>query len=248
MVVVAILRGGLLQAVIVATGLLILVASFIGRRSRLFAFAFLIPVEELLVFGSFGTLSRYAGLLFIVAYGLPRLGRLRLSAMPAAGWAIVGWACLSVVWALDPTATASELATLLPLFLVSVMIAIFVVERPRIVRPLLWTYSASAAMTAVVGIGIYLSGGGSGDERVAALPGQDPAHYAALLLPAFAFCVVELVERRSMVLSGLVAALCFVGVIVSGTRGAWLSACDWSSLCSSCRDSHASSRRSAWSS
>ncbi len=71
-------------------------------------FAALIPIEEILVVEGLGTLSRFAGILFAVTYALPRLGHLKLGAMPPAAWAYLAWAVVSVGWALDPgTATGA---------------------------------------------------------------------------------------------------------------------------------------------
>ena len=186
----------------------------------LFVLAVLIPIEEALVIGGLGSLSRYAEMLFVLAYGLPRLGRLTVSAMPPAGWLFVAWAVLSVTWALDPSVTVDQLPTLVLTFTMAVLVASLVAERPEIVRPLLWAYSVSASMTAVIGIYQYAQGGEIGRE--AALQGQDPAHYAALLLPALVFAMFELVRGRAIVPAGAVALVCGIGVIISGTRGAWV--------------------------
>lgn len=201
----------------------VLLASFRWPLLPLFAFAALIPIEEAVVIGGLGTLSRYAELAFIVAYGLPRLGRLTISAMPLPGWIYVGWAILSIGWALDANVTLQEIPVLGLLFAMAVLVASAVVDRPAIVRPILWAYSLSAATTAVIGVYGYVQGGASTD-RVAALPGQDPAHYAALLLPALVFAAYELFHGRATVPAAVVATVCTVGIIVSGTRGAWLSA------------------------
>ena len=56
---------------------IVLVAFLLGLRwplQLLFVFAALIPIEEVVQLGELGTLSRIAGLLFAVVYGLPRLG------------------------------------------------------------------------------------------------------------------------------------------------------------------------------
>jgi O-antigen ligase len=214
----------LVQFVGLLIALLALLISLRWPLFPLFVLAMLIPIEEAIVVGGLGTLSRLAELLFIVAYGLPRLGRLKISAMPRAGWAYVGWAALSVGWAIDPNVTLEELPTLGLLFTTAILVASVVAERPTIVRPVLWVYTISAAVTAVIGISEYAHGGLSTTVRVAALPGQDPAQYAALLLPALVFSAYELLHGRLMALASAVATVCAMGVILSGTRGAWLSA------------------------
>jgi O-antigen ligase len=209
--------------VLILAGSLALVGVVMSARwplLPLFGLALLIPIEEAVVIGGLGSLSRYAELAFVFAYGLPRLGRLRASAMPPAGWVFVAWAVLSATWALDPAVTLDQLPTLVLTFVMAVLVASLVAERPAIVRPLLWAYSASASVTAVLGIYEFAQGGEAG--RVAALPGQDPAHYAALLLPALVFAMYQLLRGATIIPAAAVTLICGVGVIVSGTRGAWL--------------------------
>ena len=43
----------------------------------LFAFVALIPVEQVIIVDGLGTMSRLAGVLFAVTYGVPRIGRFR---------------------------------------------------------------------------------------------------------------------------------------------------------------------------
>jgi exopolysaccharide production protein ExoQ len=212
-----------LQLVGLMGALVVFLASLRWPLLPLVAFAGLIPIEEAFVLGQLGTISRYAEILFIVAYGLPRIGRLTISAMPVAGWAYVGWAMFSVAWAIDANVTWQELPILGLLFTMAILVAAFVVERPTIVRPTLWVYSLSASITAVIGITEYLRGDVTAD-RVAALPGQDPAHFAALLLPALVFVVHELLAGRWILIASTVAMACTAGIVISGTRGAWLAA------------------------
>lgn len=203
-----------------------LVALLFGLRwplLLLFVFAAFIPIEELIRFGELGSLSRIAGLLFAVAYGLPRLGRLTLRAMPLSAWAFVGWAGLSVGWALDPTVALAELETLVQLFVVAVLVADVVVHQPNVVRPLMWVYCLSAAVTALVGIEPLFAGGLAAGVRIAAFQGQDEAQFAAVLLPALIFSLYELLNRRFLVASAAVAMACTAGIVLSGTRGSWLS-------------------------
>jgi O-antigen ligase len=143
--------------------------------------------------------------------------------MPIAGWAYMEWAVLSLIWALDTSFAMSELITLIQLFVLGVLIADVVVHDPGVVRPILWVYSVSASVTAALGIQAYFHGGAAAAQRVSALPDQDPAQFAALLLPALVFSLNELLNRRSLVLSVPVALLTLAGVVLSGTRGAWVS-------------------------
>jgi O-antigen ligase len=189
----------------------------------LYAFVALIPVEEVLSVGGVGTVSRGAAVVFALLYAVPRIGRLTVRAMPLAGWAYLEWAILSTVWSTNANTALSELSTLVQLFGIAVLIADVVVHDPSMVRPLLWTYSISASFTAALGILAFLEGNRVANDRVAALAGQDPAHFAALLLPAFIFCTFELLHGRRPYLSLPVTLLSLGGIILSGTRGAWVS-------------------------
>lgn len=187
----------------------------------LLLFAALIPIEEVVVIEGFGTVSRLAGLLFAITYGVPRVGRLAFGAMPPAAWAYLAWAALSLGWAIDPDAAWAQLPTLLQLFLIAMLVADFVVRRPAIVRPVLWAYSVSAAATAVLGIQYYLAQGTAG-TRGAGLEEQNPAQFAAVLLPALVFGLYEVLNGNRRILGGAITILTGVGVVISGTRGAWL--------------------------
>jgi O-antigen ligase len=203
-----------------AVGALVVAVTFrwpiLGRA----AFAALIPIEGVLLIEGVGTLSRFAGILFAVTYGVPRMGRLAFGAMPTAGWALLAWTIVSVGWAIDPGIAAGQLFTLIQLFVIALLIADYVVHEPGIVRPILWVYSLSAAVTSVIGIVSY----GGADARSAALEGQNPAQFAAVLLPALVFGAYEMFNRERRLLGGAIAFITTVGLLVSGTRGAWLAA------------------------
>jgi hypothetical protein len=188
----------------------------------LFLFVALVPVEDTLVIPGIGTLSRSIGIAFAAVYAIPRLGRLSAGALGLAGWGLVGWAGLSLLWAARPDATVGPLQTLVQLTVIAYLIADVVIHDPGIVRPLLWAYSISAAVTALIGVVGFGLGGMNTDVRVAALAGQNPAQYASLLLPAFIFGLYEAVNRRLVWASVTLAVLCFAGIVLSGTRSVWL--------------------------
>jgi len=213
----------LVQVTAIAIVLVLLLLGLRWPLLLLFVFAALIPIEEVVKLGEFGTLSRIAGLLFAVVYGLPRLGRLTLRAMPLPAWAFVGWAALSVGWALDQGAALAELPTLIQLFVVAVLVADVVVHGPSVVHPLLWAYTLSATVAALVGIVPLLAGAVAPGLRIAAFQGQDEAQFAAVLLPALVFSLSELLNRRHLVVGAAVAMACSAGIVLSGTRGAWVS-------------------------
>ncbi len=215
-------RLGLLpQAAGLAIALLGLLVSLRWPLVPLFLLVAAIPIEEVLVLGELGTLSRVSAVLFIATYAIPRLGLLNWRVMPASGFAYFAWAIISVGWALEPSITLAAVPVLTLLFATATLVAIAVVDRPGIVRPLLWAYSVSAAVTAAIGISGYLGGTVAAGTRVAALH-EDPAHFAAILLPAFVFGLYELLRGRLVPLSAAVTFACGAGLLISGTRGAWV--------------------------
>ena len=189
----------------------------------LFVFVALIPIEDALLVGGVGTLSRGAAVVFALLYAAPRIGQLTIRAMPLAAWAYLEWAILSAVWSVNSNVALYELSTLVQLFAIAVLVADVIVHDPSLVRPLLWTYSISASITGALGILAFIEGNRGANDRVAALAGQDPAHFAALLMPAFLFCTFELLHGRRPYLSLAVTLLSLGGIILSGTRGAWVS-------------------------
>jgi O-antigen ligase len=208
-----------------ALGIVIaVVAALVGLRwplVLLLIFVALIPIEEVASVGGLGTISRFAGILFTVAYVGSQVGRVRLAVLPVALWAYLAWAIVSIGWAIDPTVAWSRLQTLIQLVLIAALVADFVVRRPAIVRPVMWVYSVSAAATAVVGIESYLARGVA-DTRAAALQDQNPAQFAAVLLPAFVFGLYEMLNGERRIAGAVVTVLTAAGVLVSGTRGAWV--------------------------
>ena len=213
----------LLLAAGAVAGLLALLVSLRWPLLPLYAFAALIPIESVVQFGDLGTISRIAGILFMLAWAVPRIGRLTLAATPAAGWLLVAWATLSLGWALDSSVTALHLATLIQLFAVSVFVADVVVQRPDVVRRLLWAYSLSATVTAGIGVGELLTNAAAQGQRIAAFSDQDVAQFAAILLPALVFSLFELVNGRALIVSSVVLLTSTAGIVLSGTRGAWIS-------------------------
>jgi O-antigen ligase len=186
-------------------------------------FVALIPIEQVVVIHGLGTISRFVGVLFAVTYAGPRIGRLTLAAMPPAAWAFVAWAVVSLLWALDPGTAWAEIPTLLQLFAIALLVADVVIQKPAMVRSLLWVYSLSAAATAVIGIQTFIALGPAGEARAAAIQNQNPAQFAAVLLPALVFGVYELLNGERRIVGGAITLITTAGVLVSGTRGAWLS-------------------------
>jgi O-antigen ligase len=197
---------------------LVLAVSFRWPIVSLLIFAALIPIESAVLLEGIGTVSRFAGILFAVSYGVPRIGRLALGAMPAGGWAFVAWAVVSIGWAINADEAIGHVLTLVQLFVIAVLVADFVVRRPEIVRPVLWAYSISASVTGLIGFQGYLATA----SRSTALDAQDPAQFAAVLLPAFVFGFHEALNGRRRIPAAAITLVAGLGILISGTRGAWL--------------------------
>ncbi len=208
------------MVLVIVLGVFATVVSFRWPLVTLALFAIFIPIEEVVLLDGVGTISRIAAIMFAVTYGIPRVTHLALGAMPRAAWLYVVWATLSLGWAINPNAAGAELPTLIQLFVVAVLIADFVVRRPSIVRPVLWVYSLSATITALVGVGSYLTRGVA-ESRAVALS-TDPAQFAAILVPAFVFGLFEALNGQRRLLGAAIALVTSMGVVVSGTRGAWV--------------------------
>lgn len=233
--VVGALVAGLVAAIVAATmdplnavglggGMVLILLGIRWPLLPLFVFVALVPIEDTVNVTGLGTLSRWSGIVFAAVYAIPRLGRLTPGALPLAAWAYVGWAVLSLSWALDPFVTQGQLQTLIQLTVIGFLVADVVIHDPTVVRPLLWVYSISAAATAAIGVASYLVGGAAGDGRVAAIANQNPAQFASLLLPALIFGLHELLQGRRVVASSLIALLCTAGIVLSGTRSVWVAA------------------------
>jgi O-antigen ligase len=219
--------GMLPMALAFALVTLVILGSLRWPLLALAVFVALIPIEEIVVIDGLGTVSKFAGILFAVTYGVPRIGHLAYRAMPFAGWAFIVWACLSLGWSLDPNTAWAHIPTLMQLFIIAILVADVVVQRPSLVRPIMWVYSVSASATALVGIQTFLGQGPVAAARATLLQNQDPAQFAALLVPALVFGLYEALnaDQRLLprVLGGAVALVTTMGVVVSGTRGAWVS-------------------------
>lgn len=207
-----------------AAGITLLVLSIRWPLLALFVFVALVPIEDSLNIAGVGTLSRLVGIVFAGIYALPRLTKLVPGALPLAGWAYVAWAVLSAGWAIDPGSTAESVQTLIQMAVIGFLVADVVIHDPTTVRRILWVYSVSAAATAAIGIATYFGGGSAADARLAAIAGQNPAQFASLLLPAFLFGLYEVLNRRHIAASGLVAGVSMAGIVLSGTRSVWVAA------------------------
>lgn len=189
----------------------------------LLLYVVLIPIESILVVGEAATVTRLVGIVFFAGYALRRFGHLELRAMPLAGWGFVAWAAVSALWALDPAVTVTQVLTVVQLFLMTVVVADLVAGRPELVRVIMWTYSVAAVATAAIAIGAFATGASFlAFGRAEAFESQDPAQFAAILMPAFFFMIFELRGRQRIGRVAFSLVVLAGAILLSGTRSAWL--------------------------
>lgn len=215
-------RGMLELAGLGIAGLAGVIVTIARPRVILLFYIALIPLEAVLVVGQAATLTRGVGAVFFVGYLLRRFGHLHVRAVPVSGWAFAAWAAASIAWAMSADAAIDQVMTLLQLFAMTVVIADFVAEEPRLARHILVTFAAAASATAAIALGGALSSGVIGDQRLGAFEAQDVAQFAAILVPAFLFALGEALDRRHLFLASGTLAMVSSAVILSGTRSAWI--------------------------
>jgi O-antigen ligase len=187
-----------------------------------------VPLEDFLVFDSAGTITKLVvvGLAGSYVFHLMR-GRIRArgGAVSTVGWLWLAWACASLAWASDPQ--VGHVTSLLQLFLLAYVVASIVAERPLMAPTILWTYALSASVTALLGVTRFFTMAQStGAVRASATDGQGVEHFGAYLIPALILAL--LVSTRSSkspawrIPAVLLAVLLMTGMLVSGTRSAWL--------------------------
>jgi putative inorganic carbon (HCO3(-)) transporter len=194
-------------------------------------YVLLVPFDNLLDVGSFGTLTK----LLAIAAGaaiILYLARKRRALPPPKSllmWgAVYAWAAVTAFWALDQQAVFRLLLTSVELLILYGAISILPAERSTV----RWVALATVAGGVLAaGYGAYLFHSGAdiyygGRLRITNATGAiDPNQFAAALLLPIALCINNvLVAKRGTTIALNVAALAvmFVGVAVSESRGAVL--------------------------
>lgn len=192
----------------------------------LYVYAASIPLNFVVPPGAGGTVARVLGIVFVVGYLLRRLPVLRPGLAPVVLWALLGWLLASTLWAIDPQIAWSGWLSLAQLAAVTVLIASIVSAEPAEIGRVMWAYSASAVLTAGIGIVTYLQNPAIFLTRAVAFESEDPALFASALIPAVLYLIhsltsadVKLVARAAAAAGALV---CVAAVALSGTRSAWL--------------------------
>ncbi len=217
-------RGVLDPLAIGVAGIAAIIFALVNPRAMLLIYVALIPWDDFITVGEAGTITRAVGAIFFAGYFLHRFGQINLRTIPRSGWAFLAWALASIAWSLDQTVAGTQLITLLQLFAMMIVVADFATEEPDIVRKVLIAFSLSAVGTAIFAMAAAAVGGGITEDRIGAFEAQDVAQFAALLVPAFLFLLVELVEWRRPLMVGAGFLLVSAGIVLSGTRSAWVAA------------------------
>lgn len=220
------LMHGVLAIVVLVTG----IAMLSSLRVALVLSAATIPLEAFVVFGGAGTLAKVVmvGLAASYLFHLLR-GRIRprWDALSWSGWLWLMLAGTSLAWSQVPQ--VGQVSSLVQLIVLAFIVAAVTAERPSYVASVLRAYTLSACAIAFVGVYRYLTVvGDTGPLRVSAGEGQGVEHFAAYLLPAFvALLVASLRPTHGFLARILLATLTLstvMGMLVSGTRSAWLAA------------------------
>ena len=217
-------RGMLEPLAIAVAGVTAVVFTLVNPKATLLVYVALIPWDDFIAVGEAGTITRAVGAIFFAGYFLHRFGQVRLRTIPLSGWAFVTWAVASYAWSLDQSVAGGQLLTLAQLFVMMVVVADFATEEPDIVRKVLIAFSLSAVGTAFYALGAAAVGGGITEDRIGAFEAQDVAQFSALLVPAFLFLLVELVEWRRPLINGVGWLTVSAAIVLSGTRSAWVAA------------------------
>ncbi|MDQ2913482.1 MAG: O-antigen ligase family protein [Chloroflexota bacterium] len=191
-------------------------------RVALLAYVALLPLQGFVLVDQIGTLPRAVGVVLAATYLVSRLLQLQLRVIPVGGWAFMAFAATSVLWALDPDFALSGVLSLLQQFALALLIADLVSKDLSAVRPVMWAYSLSATLVAVLGSLNLMSQSSAVDGR-ASVFAEGPAWFATSLMPAFLFLLHESLNRGPKAALALPALfLCGLGLLMSGTRSAWL--------------------------
>lgn len=223
----ATLANALPLLAVLAGAALLLLAVMRAPIVLLMAYAAVIPLEDGFYVTGIGSVTKIFGLLFAGFYLLTQTRRLQVNVIPAAVWIWYGWELLSLVWSANTHTSIYSVSMLAQQFLMMLLIANVVAQKPNALMLMLWTFVASNAVMSCFGISNFLADIDSllDPGRYNAFPGQSVAHFAAVIIPAVLFLVNRAMQTKSQpvrLLSLALLALCGMGVLVSGTRSAWI--------------------------
>jgi O-antigen ligase len=198
------------------------------------AYLFTVPVDSLLLNSSGATAARLVAVAAAGVLGMHILARRELR-KPGIAWfawlAVTTWAGLSMAWSIDTASTALLFGTILQLFLLTTILALYPASKADITA-VLATVVASGIFAACYGLVGFFSGRvyGTGVSRLSLKTDSglivDPNAFATSFVLPIAIAFAALSSSRSVpvrVLSGLAIVLMMVGVLLSGSRGGLLS-------------------------
>ena len=164
---------------------------------------------------------KLVGLAFGAAYVIHRGTNLRLDAVGPWLWGFVAWACASLLWTAQPATVADEAFTLVQLFIITILVADLMSDRPEYAAPVMWTYVFSATITSFIGLYMYaLNNSSLPDGRAEAFIGQSAPQFATILLPAAIMLTWRSLHRPALwAMAG--ALVVNLAIVLSATRSAW---------------------------
>lgn len=202
---------------------------FVDPRLALLAYAFSIPLAQALTLeGWLGNTSKVLAIVFVLSWLATTRGIVNPRVYPAWIWMFGVWA-LAVTMFRDPV-DLSALVTLLQLLLAGFVIADAVARfGERLARAVLWSLTASAAGAAALAIGRYIAGITQTDSvRTTAFSGQGLDEFGTVTAVSFMFVFMLVIGRQVRGRAATIAAygalaVLVVGLLISGTRSAWVS-------------------------
>jgi O-antigen ligase len=219
------------QFALAVVGIIVLgLASVLFTRPlyALLGYVMLIPFEELAVFDALGTPTRLAGILFFAAYLFHRRFQINVRVMPLAAWLWLAWVTASLMWS-HRLAWDFYFQTV-QLFLATLLIADYLSRNPKNLKYILNGYTISALIIALMGIYNFFGQAGnvsgfSFNSRASGIQNQGVETFAFSLIPAFLTTFHYVItSRRAEVrwLNVMLMVIFAIGMILSGTRGAWV--------------------------
>jgi len=182
------------------------------------AYVFLVPLDGLLDTGAVGTVTKILGAATAGALVLYMLRRKRAVEPPHAAvwWLLLYlWSTASLFWAIDPPTAQTALPTVLELFGLYIVVAIFPIKMAGL-RNIINMAIAGSAIAALYAVYFFHTGAGqaaAADSRLFLSNGDgsgviNPDHLAAAMVLPVALSCVAIIYNRNL----LVRLVCLAGV------------------------------------
>ena len=219
---------GLAALILIPYGLYVALARPLSFPFGLYVL--LIPFDNLLATGAFGTITKLLGILagiFLLLWTVRRRAARPMSRSTGVLLAIVVWMLLSALWSLDQRTALDSMATYAGLFVLYAVVAIVPISVAEF-RTLLGVVVAGGLVAAGYGIHVFYHDPSlaSGADRLVIQAGSttiDPNHFSnALLFPLAIVMMATLRGRRLLpTLVGVGGVAIFtVAILLSGSREA----------------------------